>query len=288
VTTGRASTANAVRLRAMHSGPQPLILPNVWDPVSARSFAEAGFAALATSSSAVAATLGYRDGQTPGDEMFAAIARIAASVSVPVTADIETGYGLPPAELVRRLADCGVAGCNLEDSDPVARTLTDPVQQADFLAAVRAEAGLDLVINARVDVFVRPVAGGPADAGGPANPGGPAGAGGLANTGGPAGAGGEDAATDAAVARANAYLAAGADCAYPILAPPTALAALVQRVNGPVNAMYRPGGPSLAELAELGVARITFGGGLHARAAGIVQDMAHDLAAEAAASRSAD
>ena len=282
MTTGRASTANAVRLRAMHSGPQPLILPNVWDPVSARSFAEAGFAALATSSSAVAATLGYRDGQTPGDEMFAAIARIAASVSVPVTADIETGYGLPPAELVRRLADCGVAGCNLEDSDPVARTLTDPVQQADFLAAVRAEAGLDLVINARVDVFVRPVADGPAGLVGPAD------AGGLANTGGPAGAGGEDAATDAAVARANAYLAAGADCAYPILAPLTALAALVQRVNGPVNAMYRPGGPSLAELAELGVARITFGGGLHARAAGIVQDMAHDLAAEAAASRSAD
>ncbi len=240
----------------MHSGPQPLILPNVWDAVSARSFAEAGFTALATSSSAVAATLGYRDGQTPGDEMFAAVARIARSVEVPVTADIEAGYGLPPAELVRRLADCGVAGCNLEDSDPVSRTLTDPAQQAGFLAAVRAEAGPDLVINARVDVFVRPVAGG------------------------------EGAATDAAVARANAYLHAGADCTYPILAPPTALAALVQRTNGPVNAMYRAGGPNLAELAALGVARITFGGGLHARAAGLVQDMAHELAAEAAAGRS--
>ena len=261
MTTARAATTNAVRLRAMHSGPQPLILPNVWDPVSARSFAEAGFAALATSSSAVAATLGYRDGQTPGDEMFAAIARIADSVSVPVTADIEAGYGLPPAELVRKLADCRVAGCNLEDSDPVSRTLADPAQQAGFLAAVRAEAGPDLVINARVDVFVRPVAGG---------------------GGGEGGAAGEGAATVAAVARANAYLHAGADCAYPILAPPTALAALVQRINGPVNAMYRPGGPSLAELAALGVARITFGGGLHARAAGLVQDMAHDLAAAAA------
>ncbi|HEY2315524.1 MAG TPA: isocitrate lyase/phosphoenolpyruvate mutase family protein, partial [Streptosporangiaceae bacterium] len=72
------STA-AARLRAMHSGPRPLILPNVWDPVSARAFAAAGFAALATSSSAVAATLGYEDGQTPADEMFAAIARIARS-----------------------------------------------------------------------------------------------------------------------------------------------------------------------------------------------------------------
>ena len=155
-------TTGARRLRAMHAGPQPLILPNVWDPVSARSFAEAGFAAVATSSSAIAATLGYVDGQTPADEMFAAVARIAASVSVPVTADIEAGYGLPPAELVRRLADCGVTGCNLEDSDPVTRTLIDPVRHAEFLAAVRAEAGLDLVINARVDVYLRPIAAGAA------------------------------------------------------------------------------------------------------------------------------
>ncbi len=102
----------------MHRGPQPLILPNVWDPASARAFAAAGFGALATSSGAVAATLGYRDGQTPGEEMLAAVARIARSVSVPVTADIENGYGLTPAELVARLAEAGVAGCNLEDSDP--------------------------------------------------------------------------------------------------------------------------------------------------------------------------
>ncbi len=152
-------TANAARLRAMHSDPQPLILPNVWDPVSARSFAEAGFGALATSSSAVAATLGYRDGATPGDEMFAAIARIASSVSVPVTADVESGYGLSPAELVGRLVGCGVVGCNLEDSDPGTRALIDPDRQAEYLAAVRAEAGADLVINARVDVYVRPPAG---------------------------------------------------------------------------------------------------------------------------------
>ena len=95
-----AMSADADRLRAMHAGPQPLILPNVWDPVSARAFADAGFGALATSSSAVAATLGYRDGETPKDEMFAAVARIARSVDVPVTADIENGYGLTPAQLV--------------------------------------------------------------------------------------------------------------------------------------------------------------------------------------------
>jgi len=243
----------AARLRAMHFGAQPLILPNVWDPVSARAFADAGFAALATSSSAVAATLGYRDGATPAEEMFAAIARIARSVDVPVTADAENGYALPPAELVRRLADCGLAGCNLEDSDPVTRTLTDPGQQGDYLSAVRAEAGPELVINARVDVYVRR----------------------------PAGGFDEDSAADAAVARANAYLAAGADCTYPILAPPSALAALVRRIGGPVNAMYVPGGPALAELATLGVARITFGGGLHARVAQVIHEMADALAAEA-------
>jgi 2-methylisocitrate lyase-like PEP mutase family enzyme len=237
----------------MHAGPRPLILPNVWDPVSARAFAEAGFAALATSSSAIAATLGYRDGQTPGEEMLAAVARIARSVGIPVTADMENGYGLAPAELVGRLAGAGVAGCNLEDSDPATRTLTEPERQADYLAAVRAEAGQHLVINARVDVYVRR----------------------------PAGAGITQAATtDAAVARAEAYLAAGADCTYPILAPPGELAGLVRRIGGPVNAMYQPGGPALAELAALGVARITFGGGLHAQAAQAMRDMAGSLALE--------
>lgn len=244
-------SAGSERLLALHAGPQPLILPNVWDPVSARAFADAGFSALATSSGAVAATLGYRDGQTPGAEMFAAVARIARSVSVPVTADVENGYGLPPEELVTALADCGVAGCNLEDSDPVSRTLTDPSRQADFLAAVRTAAGRDLVINARVDVYVRPAAD-PGDI------------------------------TDAAVARAGTYLAAGADCVYPIIAPPAAIPELVRRIEGPVNVMCRPGGPTLAELAAMGVARITFGSGLHAQAGDWVRELAATLAAQAA------
>ena len=253
-TTGGLVSA-AERLRVLHHGPQPLILPNVWDPVSARAFADAGFAALATSSAAVAATLGYRDGQTPGAEMLGAVARIARSVSVPVTADIENGYGLAPAGLAARLADAGVVGCNLEDSDPATGELTDPERQADFLAAVRAAAGPALVVNARVDVFVR-------------------GAGRSAD------AGAHDA-TDEAVARAGRYLAAGADCVYPILAPPAALAELVRRVDGPVNALLAPGGPGISELAGLGVARITFGGGLHHRAAQAVRELAAGLAAEA-------
>jgi 2-methylisocitrate lyase-like PEP mutase family enzyme len=244
-------TADAERLRAMHHGPQPLVLPNVWDPVSARAYAEAGFAALATSSSAVAATLGYADGQTPGEEMLTAVERIARSVGVPVTADIENGYGLGPAELVARLLDAGLAGCNLEDSDPVTRTLTEPARQVEYLAAVRAAAGPELVLNARVDVFIRP------------------------------GAADEAAAITDAVRRATSYLAAGADCVYPIIAPASALPELVRQISGPVNAMYRPGGPTLAGLAGLGVARISFGGGLHAQAVGAVRQLAGSLATEA-------
>ena len=253
----------AQRLREMHAGSQPLILPNVWDPVSARVFADAGFAALATSSSAVAATLGYRDGQTPAAEMFAAVARIARSVTVPVTADVENGYGLTPRELVATLADCGVVGCNLEDSDPGSRALTDPARQADFLAAVRAEAGQELVINARVDLFVRP----------------PTGATGADR---PRAAGADPAAlVEAAVARARRYLAAGADCCYPILAPEAALTELVQRIGGPVNAMHQRNGLTLAELAGTGVARITFGGGLHHEAEEALGATAAALAAAA-------
>jgi len=248
-------SSQAELLRSLHAGPRPLILPNVWDPVSARAFADAGFSALATSSGAVAATLGYRDGQTPGAEMFAAVSRIARCVNIPVTADVENGYGLPPAELVTALMDCGAAGCNLEDSDPVGRVLTDPAEQAEFLAAVRSAAGQDLVINARVDVYVRPAA----------DPG---------------------EVTDAAVARARAYLAAGADCVYPILAPPAAIPELVRRIDGPVNVMRRPDGPTITELAALGVARITFGSGLHAQAADWVRELAATLAAQAASAGS--
>jgi 2-methylisocitrate lyase-like PEP mutase family enzyme len=187
--------------------------------------------------------------------MFAAVARIARSVTVPVTADVENGYGLTPNELVATLAECGVVGCNLEDSDPGERALSDPNRQADFLAAVRAAAGQDLVINARVDVFVRPPAGQP---------------------------GTEPAAlVEAAVARASRYLTAGADCTYPILAPEAALPELTQRIAGPVNAMYLPNGLTLAELAAAGVARISFGGGLHHAAEVALRASATELAGTA-------
>lgn len=224
-------TEHAARLRALHLGRvpgDPLVLPGPWDAASARVFADAGFAALATPSHGVSAALGYPDGQgTPPDEMFAAIGRIARAVDVPVTADIEAGYGLPAGELVERLLAAGVCGCNLEDSDPATKELREPREQAEWLAEVRAAAGDALVVNARIDTFLR-----------------------------------GEASIGAAVERGRMYAAAGADCVYPILCPPGALGEFAAGVDVPVNALHSPGGPSPRQLGALGATRVTFGGSL--------------------------
>ncbi|MFE9954221.1 isocitrate lyase/phosphoenolpyruvate mutase family protein [Micromonospora sp. NPDC005299] len=230
----------AAALRAGHRPGDPLILPNAWDPGSARAVVAAGFPAVATSSAAVAEALGHADGEaTPVAEMFAAVARIAAAVPVPVTADLERGYGLRPAELVERLLAAGAVGANIEDSDPRTGELRDVEEQAELLAGIRAAAeaaGVDLVLNARVDVHLR--------AYGPER-------GRLAE----------------AVRRARRYRAAGADSVYPILlADPARIRDLVAEVDAPVNILARPGAPAPAELAALGVARISFGSGVYAAA----------------------
>ncbi|MER7458634.1 isocitrate lyase/phosphoenolpyruvate mutase family protein [Micromonospora sp. NPDC126480] len=238
---------HAATLRALHRPGDPLVLPNAWDPGSARAVAEAGFPAVATSSAAVAESLGHADGEaTPADEMFAAVARIARAVAVPVTADLERGYGLRPVELVERLLAAGAVGLNLEDSDPRTGVLVDVAEQEDLLAGVRAAAGasgVPVVLNARVDVF-------------------------LHSTGDP---------TErlvVAVDRARRYLAAGADCVYPILlADPAALRSLVDAVGAPVNALARPGAPGVAELAALGVARVSFGSGVYRASRARVTDL---------------
>lgn len=230
--------------RALHQGrlpDDPLVLPGPWDAASARVLADAGFPALATPSAGVAASLGYADGATPADEMFAAIARIVRAVDVPVSADIEDGYALPPKELVERLLETGAVGCNLEDSSGGA--LKDPARHADWLAEVRAAAGDQLFINARVDVFVH---------------------------------GDGDAAE--AVDRAARYVAAGADCVYPILAPTQVLPLLRSGIEGPLNVLHRVGGdgPPLAELGELGATRVTFGPGLQRLAMTALRGFAAD------------
>ncbi len=259
-----AAAGRAQALRDLHRPGDPLILPNAWDVASARTVATAGFPAVATSSAAVAATLGYADGETtPAWEMLDAVARIAAGTGLPVTADLERGYRMPAPEFVERLAATGAVGCNLEDSDPRTGALVDAGAQADFLAAIRnaaRQAHLDLVINARIDTF-------------------------LPRTGTPATAG---AVLDEAVRRARLYLAAGADCVYPILATrPADIRALVDATGGAVNILSRratatgPGTPTLADLAGLGVCRISFGGGLHDAAQSYLGRMVTAIAAGA-------
>jgi len=227
----------AASLRAQHVPGQPVVLPNAWDAASARAIERAGFAAVATSSAAIAECLGHPDGeQAPVGEMLAAATRIAHAVAVPVTVDFERGYRLAPAELVERFAATGAVGLNLEDSDPATGELIEPEEQAAFLAAVRAEAvaaRVDLVINARVDAFVRTTAP-PEDK--------------LAT----------------AIERANRYLGAGADCAYPIGAnEPPVIRTLAAEIAGPVNVGLGLQSPlTVDDLASLGVARVTFGPGL--------------------------
>jgi 2-methylisocitrate lyase-like PEP mutase family enzyme len=227
----------ARRLRSLHVPGDPVVLPNAWDVTSALVFEREGFPAIATSSSAVASSLGYDDGElTPADEMFAAVERIVRAVAVPVTADVERGYGLVPEELVGRLVDAGAAGCNLEDSQPRSGELVDAATQAEWLSAVNDAAlatGVPLVVNARIDIHLR-------------------------EWGDPAGR------MPAAVARGRAYLEAGAACVYPIgLTSLDEITEFARAVEGPVNALFRPEGPSLRDLAGAGVARVTFGGGLH-------------------------
>lgn len=219
-------------MRELHIPGKPLVLPNVWDAASARQVEQAGFPVVATSSAAVAESLGYADHQgAPVDEMFAATRRIANAVTVPVTMDAERGYDLPATELADRLAEAGATGCNIEDSDDSYTGVVETGKQADRIAALRA-ANADLVINARIDLFFR--------------------------------AEDQKAVLDDAIERAQAYLAAGADCVYPILVRSTdVLKAFVDAVSpAAVNALHLPGGPDLATLAGLGVARISYGTGL--------------------------
>jgi 2-methylisocitrate lyase-like PEP mutase family enzyme len=229
--------ALAERLAALHVPGTPLVIPNAWDAASARVFEKVGFPAVATSSSAVAKSLGYEDGeQTPVDEVFAAVRRVARAVDVPVTADLERGYGLDPEELVERILDSGAVGCNLEDSDPRSSELIDVAEQAGWLGRVRAaadDAGVPIALNARIDVHLREW-------------------------------GAPDGRASEAIERGRAYRAAGATCVYPIgMAARAEIEEVVRGVDGPVNIVFLPGGLSIEELAGAGVARVSFGGGLH-------------------------
>ncbi len=239
-------------LLALHVPGRPLVLPNAWDAASARAVEAAGFPAVATASAAVSASLGYPDGEgTPVSAMLAAIERVARSVTVPVTADVEGGYGLPAADLVAMLLEAGAVGCTIEDTAHPGGGLIDESGQSDRIAALRdaaRSAGVPIVINARVDSFE-------------------------------SGAGTFSEQADDALRRARRYRTAGADCIYPImLADEPTIAMFVAELDGMINAYASPAAPRVARLAELGVARVSFGPWIHRLAMREVQSALRDVA----------
>src|SRR3954465_6100455 len=216
-------------LRLLPHLPEILGLVNVWDSASARTVAALpGCRAIATASWSIAAAHGVPDGERlTREEMLGAVPRIARAVDLPVTADLESGYGdtaKDVGETIARALDAGIAGANIEDRNrPIG-------EAAGRVAAARERAdaeGVPFVVNARLDMP-------------------------IASTG----------EVEEAVVRARAYLDAGADCIYPIrITDPVVLEDFVGRIAAPVNAFGRPGGPSVAELEALGVARVSFGPG---------------------------
>lgn len=222
----RNLAAHAATLRALHLPGNPLLLANVWDPAIAKAVAASGLPAIATASAAIAPANRYEDhGHLPPDLAFEVVRRIASAVSCPVTADLEDGYGLAPRDIVKRLLSAGACGFNLEDSDHRGEALVNPGVQAERIAAARKagrELGVEIVINARIDVYLRqrPHAEG--------------------------------------LERARMYFEAGADCVFPIFAGDPAIIKEYVAL-GPTNLLCRPGGLKLQEMVELGAARISLG-----------------------------
>jgi 2-methylisocitrate lyase-like PEP mutase family enzyme len=247
----------AEALRALHVPGRPLVLLNAWDEGSAKLVAAEGFPAIATTSAGIAFKLGKPDGEVIGrDAMLANVAAIAAAVSVPVTADMEAGYGRAPeavADTVTRTLAAGAVGANIEDSAPTAAhghaLLPFDLAVARIKAGVAAAtaAGVPFVLNARTDAFF--------------------------------GAKDLEAAFAEAVRRANAYLAAGAASAFvPFTADSATIGRLAKAISGPLNVICG-GALSVPALAALGVARVSFGGALTRAAYGLVRAAAREVQA---------
>jgi 2-methylisocitrate lyase-like PEP mutase family enzyme len=245
----------AEALRRMHDRKRILVLPNAWDAMSARIFEACGFRAIATTSAGVSYSLGYPDGQiVPRDEMIGAIARIARCVQVPVTADMESGFGIDAhavAETVRATIEAGAVGMNLEDTvHGAGRTLYDLAHAVERVRMARQAAdfsGVPLVLNARTDVFLL-------------------------------GIGEKSERFEHAVRRLNAYREAGADCLYAMgMFDAETIGRLTKAVNGPLNIMGLPGAPSVPELERLGVARVSVASGPVRAAMTVTRKVAEEL-----------
>jgi 2-methylisocitrate lyase-like PEP mutase family enzyme len=241
----------ALLFHSLHRADGVLVLPNAWDVASARLVEQAGAAAVATTSAGVAWSLGAPDGnRLDRDRALDLVARVAAAVDVPVTADIEGGYADDAdgvAETVHGVLSAGAVGVNLEDNhDGGASPLRPVAEQAERIAAARRAAdaaGVPLFLNARVDTYLYK-------------------AGGLRET----------------IERATAYVAAGADGIFvPGVTDPETIAALADAVTVPLNVMVGPGAPRVAELAGLGVARVSAGPALAEAAYAVVRNGAREL-----------
>src|SRR5216117_1852334 len=238
---------------ARHAGPRMLVLPNAWDVVSARVIEEAGFPAIATSSAGVAWALGFPDGERISrGEMLAVVRRIATSVRIPVSADVEGGYGATPeaaAETARRVIAAGAIGLNLEDGTNEG-LLLDMSLQVARIRAVREAGGaarVPLVINARTDAFeVKQWS--PAER------------------------------FAVAVRRANAYRAAGADCLFvPHVSDADTIGQLAREIDGPLNVIAGPPAPPLGQLESLGVRRASLGPRIVQATLGLIRRITAEL-----------
>ena len=243
----------AERFRALHTGPRLLVLPNAWDAISARLIEEAGFPAIATSSAGVAWALGYADGERISrGEMLAVVRRIVLGVRIPVTADVEAGYGATPeaaAETARGVIAAGAIGLNLEDATDEGRLL-DLTLQVERVRAVReagAAARVPLVVNARTDAFEMKQWS-PAER------------------------------FTAAVRRTNAYRAAGADCLFvPHVSDAGTIERLAREIAGPLNVIAGPPAPPLGELEALGVRRASLGPRIVQATLGLIRRITAEL-----------
>jgi len=245
----------AIGFRNMHHGPKPLLLPNVWDVASARIIEGAGFPAIATTSAGIAFSLGYPDGQRISrEEMVARVGRITRAVKVPVTADVEAGYGHraeDAAETAREVIEAGAVGINLEDGTGDSQSpLVELSLQLEKIRAIREvalNAGVLLVVNARADVYLDQV--GPAEV-----------------------------RYFETISRVRAYRDAGADCVFvPGLRDPQTISQLVGDAQCPVNILAGPGSPSVPELQKLGVARVSLGSGPMRATLGLLRRIAEEI-----------
>ena len=224
----------AERLKYLHSREEILVIPNAYDAISAAVIAAEGFEAVATTSGGCAFSAGYCDGENiPLSEMLRIVKLICKAVSLPVSADMEAGYGVEPATVsntVKKTLDAGAVGLNIEDSRKnKERVLLDyDISVARIKAARDAinKVGIPAVLNARTDVFST----------------------------------GEGNSTEEAIKRANAYLEVGADCTFVIgVSDSKIIAELANKIDGPLNILAGPQSPSILELQSLGVQRVSFG-----------------------------